>query len=152
MTSPVALVGLTYAGTDLQQSDLQWFFEITRGIVEVPSVRGRDSVVPGAAGRTERNRKNDVLSIVLTGFITADPTLTDLEDRRASYRQNVDAIRNLFAPSAARATLVAVMEDGTTQSIEARPLNIVGGTYIASEYRVLSVELEGYDDWLPGGS
>lgn len=152
MTHAAALIGLTYDAIDLQQADLQWFFEITRGIVEVPTVRGKDTVIPGLAGRFEQNRKNDVLSIVLTGFVQADPALTDVEDRRASYRTNIATIRGLFAPDRARAPLEALMEDGSTQTIDARPMNIIGGLYIASEYRALSIELEGYDDWVGGGS
>ncbi|HEX5013021.1 MAG TPA: hypothetical protein VFV72_02595, partial [Candidatus Limnocylindrales bacterium] len=80
MTHAAATVGLTFDATDLQQADLQWFFEIKRGLDEVPSVRGKDSIVPALAGRVERNRKNDVLSIVLEGFVRGDPTLTDVDD------------------------------------------------------------------------
>ena len=152
MTSPVALVGLTFKGIDLQPSDLQWFFEIERGLDEVPTVRGKDTIIPGLAGRFEQNRRNDTLSIVLKGWVRADPTIDDLEDRRASYRVNMLAIRTLFAPDAARGELVALVEDGTSQEIMARALNIVGGRYVGSEIRVLSIELEGYDDWLGAGS
>lgn len=152
MTHAAALVGVTFDGVDLQRSDLQWFLEIERGLDEVPSVRGKDTVIPGLAGRLEQNRRNDVLSIVLTGFVQADPSLTDVDDRRASFRSNVATIRSLFASDRDRADLVALLEDGSTQTISARPLNIIGGTYIGSEYRALSIELEGYDDWTPGGS
>lgn len=152
MTSPLALVGLTFKAVDLQPADLQWFFEIERGLDEVPSVRGKDTVIPGAAGRFEQNRKNDVLSIVLKGWVRANPTLTDPEDLRASYRTNMLAIRTLFASDAARGELVATVEDGTTQEIMARSLNILPGRYVGSEIRVLSIELEGYDDWLGAGS
>lgn len=152
MTSPVALVGLTYADIDLQRSDLQWFFEIERGIDEVPTVRGKDTVIPGAAGRFEQNRRNDTIQIVLRGFVQADPALTDTLDRRASYRANMTTIRSLFAQDRLRAELAALLEDGATRTVSARPINIVGGREIASEFRELSIELEGYDDWLDEGS
>lgn len=147
MTHAAALVGLFYNAVDLQQDDLQWFFEIERGLDEVPSVRGRDSIVPAADGRTERNRKNDIISIVLKGWVRADPTVTDIDDARASYRANMATIRALFHPRNPRADLTAVLEDGTIQTISARGMNIVGGRSIGSEYRDLSIELEGYDDW-----
>lgn len=144
MPSPVAAVGLFYDSVDLQQADLQWFFEIERGLDEVPSVRGKDSIVPAAGGRTERNRKNDVLPIVLKGFVRADPTAMD---GPASYRANMQTIRALFHPRNPRAELTAVLEDGTIQTIQARGMNILGGTYVGSVIRNLSIELEGYDDW-----
>lgn len=152
MSNDVALIGLTYNGQDLQDPDLQVFLEIERGIDEVPTVRGKDSIVPGADGRTERNRKNDTLSIVLRGFVQADPGLTDVADRRASYRANMAGVRALFHSSNPRADLVATLEDGTVQTISARPMNIILGTYLASEYRAISIELEGYGDWEPAGS
>ena len=144
MPSPVAAVGLRYDSVDLQQPDLQWFFEIERGLDEVPSVRGKDSIVPAADGRTERNRKNDVLSIVLLGFVRGAP---DAVDQDASYRENLASIRALFHSRRARATLTATLEDGTVQTISARPLNIVPGRTVAPRFRTLSIELEGYDDW-----
>ena len=147
MTTAVAPVGLTFKGVDLQPADMQWFFEIERGLDEVPTVRGKDTIIPGLAGRFEQNRRNDTLSIVLKGWVRADPTITDLDDARASYRQNMLTIRTLFAPDAVRGELVALVEDGTSQEIMARAMNIIGGRYIASEMRVLSIELEGYDDW-----
>lgn len=143
----LALQGLIYNSTDLQPEDLQWYFEIKRGISEVPNVRGKDTIIPGLAGRFEQNRRNDILPLVLEGFVQADPALTDAEDRRASYRANIQIIRALFHSQNARAVLQATMEDGTVQTIDARPLNILGGIYIASEYRELNIELEGYDDW-----
>lgn len=152
MTSPVAPIGLTYDGVDLQQSDLQWFFEVERGLDEVPSVRGKDTVIPGAAGRFEQNRRNDTIQIVLRGFVQADPALTDVDDRRASFRTNIQTIRALFAPNRLRAELAALLEDGSIEVLSARPINIVGGREIASEFRELSIELEGYDDWQAGGS
>lgn len=152
MTHAAAPVGVEYDNIDLQQSDLQWFFEIDRGLDEVPSVRGKDTVIPGLDGRFEQNRRNDTLSIVLRGFVQADPTLTDIDARRASYRANMQVIRELFQPTNGRADLVATLEDGSQQSISAVPLNIVAGTVIASEYRELSIELEGFDDWTFVGS
>lgn len=152
MTSPVATVGVEYDGVDLQQSDLQWFFEIERGLDEVPTVRGKDTVIPGLGGRLEQNRKNDTLAIVLKGFVQADPALTDLTQRRESYRANMRVIRSLFLPTNGRASLAATLEDGSILTIAAVPLNIVPGRLIASEYRELSIELEGFDDWVAAGS
>jgi hypothetical protein len=150
MTSPVALIALIFDGVDLQPADHQWFFEIERGLDDVPTVRGKDTVIPGAEGRFEQNRKIDTLSIVLKADVTADPALTDVDDIRASYRENMSTIRALFAPDRARALLEVLLEDGSTRTISARPINILPGLYIGSEYRTLNIELEGSGDWEVG--
>jgi hypothetical protein len=147
VTSPVSHIGLIYSGTDLQESDLTIFFEIDRGLDEVPSVRGTDTVVPALAGRIERNRVNDVLPIVLRGFVRADPTLTDATLIRADFRTRMRALRLLFAPDGGRQDLIATLEDGDTATISALPMNINTVVQIGSEYWSGSIELEGYDDW-----
>jgi hypothetical protein len=153
MTNALATVGLTYDSVDLQASDLQVFLEITHGLNETPSVRGVDVVVPGLAGRIEGNRINDVLVITLEGLIRADPSETTPAGARASYRDNVQTMRELFAPARLRAELVATLEDGTSISINARPMpGMIWSEPIKSEIAQVSVELEAYGDWTVGGS
>lgn len=147
MTTAVGIVALSYDGTDLQQSDLQLFLQIVHGLNETPSVRGSDYVVPARAGRVEANRVNDVLSIVLEGHVTGDPTETTTSGARSSFRDNMQALRFLFRPDRARADLVATLENGTVLAISARPLNIVLSEPVPSEFAAVSIELEGYDDW-----
>lgn len=147
MTTAAATVGLFYDATDLQTSDLQVFLQIVRGLNETPSVRGVDYVVPALAGRVEANRVNDVLSIVLEGFVRGDPSETTTTNARSSFRDNMQAIRTLFDPTRARATLLAVLEDGSQWSISARPLNIVSSEPVPSEFATVSIELEGSGDW-----
>ena len=147
MTSPVATIGLTYDGSDLQTSDLQIFLQIVHGLNEPPSVRGVDYVVPVREGRVEANRVNDVLSIVLEGHVRGDPSQTTTSGARSTFRNNAQTIRALFAPNRARADLVATLEDGTIVSISARPLNAVWSEPVPSEFAAVSIELEGYDDW-----
>lgn len=149
MTSPVASIGLIYDGTDLQPSDLQVFLQIVHGLNEPPSVRGSDYVVPALAGRVEANRVNDVLQIILEGFVRANPSETTTSAARSSFRSNAQAIRTLFAPNRARAALVATLEDGTVMSISARPLpGQMWSEPVISEFAQVSIELEGYDDWV----
>lgn len=148
MTLPIASIPLTYDGTSLQSSDLQIYLQITRGLNESPSVRGVDVTVPALAGRVEANRINDVLSIVLEGHVTADPADLTTATARDSYRTNVMAVRALFATNRARADLVATLEDGSTATISARPLNLLWGESVQSEYATVNIELEGYGDWV----
>lgn len=146
MTSAIAPIGLAYDGVDVQTSDLQIFLEIIWGTT--PSVRGSDVIVPGLAGRIEGNRINDLLVIPLEGLVRANPATTTTATARASFRDNVQTVRSLFAPNRARANLVATLEDGTTATISARPLpGIIVAEVIASEVARISIELEAYGDW-----
>jgi hypothetical protein len=152
VTSGVAVVGLTYDGSDIQLSDLSIFLEIRRGLNEAPSVRGVDTIVPARAGRIAQSRINDMLSIELYGQVTTDPAETFADDARASYRDKWVGVRALFASNRDPTDLVATLEDGTTQTISARPLNIVVPNEIPGWFANVSIELEGFDDWTPGGS
>jgi hypothetical protein len=153
MTSPLATVGLSFDGVDLQTADLQIFLEIVHGLNEPPSVRGSDTIVPGLAGRIEGNRINDVLVIGLEGLFRADPTTTTHDDAIASYRGNVNTVRSLFLPNRARADLVATLEDGSQLTVSARPMpGVIWSEPVKSELAQVSIELEAYDDWTAVGS
>jgi hypothetical protein len=148
VTSPLASVGLTYDGTDLQPADLSFHLQIVKGLNETPQVRGIDVTVPALAGRVEANRINDVLPIVLEGFCRADPATTTQATARSSYRDKVQVLRALFSPTRARANLVASLEDGTTITISARPLpGMIWNELVLSEFALVSIELEGVGDW-----
>lgn len=229
MSNPVATIGLTYGGTDIQQNPIGIFLEIVRGLSESPSVRGTDTIVPALAGRIARNRMSDVLRIELVGLVAgsgtaataaetgggADTTLTadsapgatvivvasatgiadgnflrvgdtgETEIRAvatggvaglnvtltagllrghdsgdqvrevdgagtsgedASFRTLAKAVRALFDPAAAPASLVATLEDGTTATVSARTLNTVWDQITPALARV-SIELEAVADW-----
>lgn len=148
MTSPLAVIGLTYDGTDLQTSDLSVFLQIVRGLNEPPSVRGVDVVVPGRAGRIEGNRINDILVIQLEGIVRSTPTNTTQAQAYASFRSNVQAVRSLFAPDRLRAPLVATLEDGSQVSVSARPMpGIIWTEPLRSEVATVAIELEADGDW-----
>lgn len=150
MSNPWAVVGLTYDSVDLQVADFQFYFWIQTGLNELPSTRGVDVVVPGQAGRSRKNRINDVLQIVLMGQVTADPA--SLDEGRDSFRENMLTLRDLFASDRVPAEMVATLENGTVARITARPLNIVPTDQIPGVFWLGSVELEGYDDWIVSGS
>lgn len=148
MTTTLATIPLTYAGTDLQPANLQIFLELVLGLSEAPSVRGTDIIVPALAGRVEGRRVNDFVAIELRGWVRADPATTTTATQRASYRANMKALRALFATNRARADLVATLEDGTTATISARPLNLVLTELVPSEFANISIELAGNGDWV----
>jgi len=74
MTNAVAVIGLTYDGTDLQAADFGVFLELVRGLNEPPAVRGVDLIVPSRAGRIVRNRVADALTIELRGYVMGTGT------------------------------------------------------------------------------
>lgn len=152
MTNAVAVIALTYAATDIQHSDFGIFLEIVRGLNETPTVRGEDTIVPGDPGRTAGSRVNDVIGIELRGYVRG--VGVDEAGDRSAFATNRAAFRALFASNRARANLVATLEDGSTATISARPLP--GGLWdqIVPGMAKVSIELEGYDDWVivPAGS
>lgn len=143
MTNPVAVVGLTFGGTDIQQSDFGIFLEVVRGLNEPPAARGVDLVVPARAGRVVRNRVMDALSIELRGYVMG---ALSGGGERVNYRNNVQAVRALFDPAAEPANLVASLEDATTQTVAARTLNSVWNE-ITPGYAEVSIELQAVEDW-----
>jgi len=147
MTSPLATYPTVYAGTDVQHADLGIFLEIIRGLLESPTVRGRDVTVPGLAGRIEANRENDTLMILLEGVVGPDAADVTLEAQLASYEVNRQAVRTLFATKRARADLVVSLP-GSTATISARPMNLIWKEIVQGVFAEVSIELEGYDDWV----
>lgn len=148
MTTPAATIPLTYDAVDLQDADFGIFLEITQGLNDTPEVRGRDVTVPGLDGQIARNRKSHEMKLVLTGQVMGNGATEAL--RRSDYRTQVKFLRVLFSPKRQPALLRAPLEDGTIQSISARPLNSIWNEVVASEFAYLSVELVSVDpDWVP---
>ena len=148
MTSPLAVIALSYAGTDLQLTANGIFIEIARGLMDPPRVRGEDVVVPYLAGRSARARENDVLPIELRGFVMASSGSLTQATQRTSYQANWRSLRTLFATNRARANLVATLPSGTVATISALPMNTIWDEAITGELGTLSIELEGFADWV----
>lgn len=145
MTSPAAVIGLTYAGTDIQESDLGIFLEIYRGLSEVPTVRGRDTTVPARAFTIPRNRVADSLTIELRGLVRGEGASEAAQ--RSDFRSKVDSLRTLFAPTRDPAALVATCEDGSVREILCRPLPTQVWSQQVPTLASVSIELAAYEDW-----
>jgi hypothetical protein len=139
MPNAVAVIGLTFRGVDIQRGDFGLFLEIVRGLEELPEVRGKDTVIPGLAGRMYRNRVVDRLPVELRGMVVGNGA--DETAQRSDLRTNMDFARALFNRTAAPGPLVATLENGATRTIVARPLNLLKQIRIPSMYDI-SVELE----------
>ena len=149
MTNPAAVIGVTYSGTDVQLADFSIFLEITQGLNETPQVRGSDITVPALAGRITGNRVNDIVPIVLEGWVGADPAQLTTATARTSCQAKRTTVRTLFASNRARANLVATMPSGAIWTISARPMpGMIWTELVAGELYRVSIELEGYADWV----
>lgn len=129
----------SYAGTVLETGDLSLYLEITYGLNEQPDVRGKDSVVPHAAGAIARNRRAHDRRILLAGWVAGVGATQALQ--RASYQNTFDTLTTLFATDRAVANLVVTAPDATTRTIAARPLNIAIKEILAGEFAEVTVEL-----------
>lgn len=147
MTNPVAVIALTVDGTDVQAANFGIFLEIVKGLNESPSVRGQDTIIPGLAGRIARSRVADTLMLELRGIVTGDRDAEAGED--ADFRTNCLAARALFAPTKSPVAVVATLEDGSTATINARPLPGAIWNYPMRCVAEVSFPMESVDpDWV----
>lgn len=151
MTTAAAVVALTYGGQDVQDLD-GIFLEIYRGLPgEHASMRGVDTVVPGRAGQTRRNRVADVRIIGLRGWIRG--TGANEAAQRADYAANRLAFGALFDPTAGDQELVATLEDGSTATIDAQATERTIWNRVVPSMAYVDVELDSVDpDWVLAGS
>lgn len=118
--STVVVVELELDGTPLYADDGTRWFRITKGHPgSPPVVRGRDVVIPHAAGAVPRSRRNNYLDIEIEGQQTA-PEGESLDDARAAFRQGCRQLNALFAGDGPPRTLTARLEDGSTATIDVR--------------------------------
>lgn len=121
--------------------------QLVRGLDDSWDVRGKDTVIPGAAGRTARSRVRDNKKIELElwvfGLGTSNAAQTD------DFRDAMETLRSLFDPTAAAATLIVALEDGVrSASISCRTINMIVAEYIGPVGAQLNVELEAIgNDW-----
>jgi hypothetical protein len=130
--------------------DANIHMDIVRGFLEPFQVRGEDTIIPGAAGRTERARVEDSLIIELRGYIHG--TGATLVARQQSWRAKTDIFLALLDLTLASGNLVVTTPylglPSGTKTISCKCVNFIGGPIIASEFQTWSVELEAIgSDW-----
>ncbi len=144
---------LTANSVDLTRSDGTILMRVTRGLNELPEVRGTDTVIPSAAGRTPRNRVADRLVVEAEGMVMGAGM--DESAQRENFRYLVSVIRALMYPTQSPYELAVTLEDGiSVVSITARPVNVIWGEDDIPSYRTLSCQWESVDaaDWVALGS
>lgn len=117
----IVVVELTLDGESLWNDDGTRVFGIVKGHPGMlPTLRGRDTIVPQSAGRIWRSRVRDTLSIELDGQSHA-PDGVSLDDARAAFAADRLALFQLWRRcQLSPKTLEAVLEDGSTATIDAR--------------------------------
>lgn len=145
MTSELAIIGLTFKGTDVQVLD-GLFLEITQGLDDSPEVRGKDVTIPSAPGQLARPRVFHSRKPVLSGWVRGAGSTT--ADIQASYRTNVRAMNALFDPADAPGELVATLEDGWTATTQARTLSVIPLPEVPHEEAKVSIEMLALEDWV----
>jgi hypothetical protein len=145
MTSPIAVIGLTYDGYDLQRADLDIFFQITEGLDDLPETRGSDDLIPFRVGRLPVPRIADRRPVVAMGWVTRSSTSTE-----AAYRAYIDDIKERLDPTGPPRTLIVTLEDGSQRWIHAVPRNLLPGDALGSDFRAFSIEWEALDPYWYG--
>jgi hypothetical protein len=152
MTHPAIPVSIVADGVDLTRSDMRILMMVTKGLNEVPEVRGEDTVVPSLNGRIPRNRRQDRLVIEAQGWVmgagaSETAQLTD-------FRGLIESIRDLMNRVQDPYNLSVIDEAGTTHTITARPIDLVVGDMRIPSYREVTCVWESVDaaDWGVSGS
>jgi hypothetical protein len=133
---------VSYAGTSLATTVggmPRLIAKLVRGLDTSPEVRGADTVVPGAPGQVPRARVWHQRTIELEVQVLGTGATEALQ--RADTRAALDALAALFDPTRDPATLIVELEDGSTRSISARPVNVLHDEGEVPTRRTLSVEL-----------
>ena len=148
---------LEYRSFGISGEDADICIDLDHGMYLPWEVRGRDWIVPRLDGRTEGNRRKDVLILPLAGFIRGRG-LTP-EDRLEYFAANVSAVMAVMDTSLGSGTLQASagylgLPVGSEAMIEARVLNASPGrveSYRMNPFQLWTFELEAVSgDWVVG--
>lgn len=140
----------TFAGTSLNtisSTAPRLTFWLVRGLDDSFEVRGRDTIIPGTAGRTSRTRVRDRRVIEIEGFVAGVGASQAIQTD--DFRDVMEVLRALFSPTAAAGNLVVLLEDEVrSATISCRPLPTMTTIYHGDTAATLSVEFEAIGaDW-----
>jgi hypothetical protein len=148
--SEVVTNGISYRGTSCvttASGQLRICLRLTRGLHSGLDVRGRDTVVPGLAGRVPRNRVKDRRLLEIEGEVMGVGSTEAA--RLADFESAMATLAGLFDPSLAAGALVVMLQGGGTATISARTLpETIEGDDGLPGYRRVSYRLEATSpDW-----
>jgi hypothetical protein len=127
--------GLTADGTDLTRTDRRILARVTAGLFDGLEVRGTDTTVPGLAGQIPRNRLGHQRIIVAEGMVMGAGA--DEAAQRADFLALRQTIFALMRGDQDPYVIVHTNEDGSTYTIEARPLRVEWGEDGIPSYRTM---------------
>jgi hypothetical protein len=146
---------ISYRGTDyltVSDGQLRYCFRLTRGLYSGLEVRGKDTLIPAAAGLVEQNRLRHRRVLEVEGFVQG--VGADLAAQAADFESAMAQVNQDFDPTLGAGTLVVTLQDGSSMSIEARtlPETLEGDDEIPTRLDLkFSLEAVG-DDWVAVGS
>lgn len=148
---------LEYRDFGISGEDDDICIDLVSGFLLPPSVRGRDWTVPRLDGRTEGNRRKDVLILPLAGIVKGSGSTP--EDRQTDFNDNIVALMAVMDPSLASGELALSdgylgLDTGVVATIQARVRNASPGrinSYRTSIHQLWTFELEALDpEWVYG--
>lgn len=144
-----------FDSVNLEQSaggQIRLALRVTHGLYDGLTVRGIDNTIPSLAGQVPRIRVAHQRIIEIEGWGAG--TGANETAQRADMVDLLDELAALFDPTKMPQTLTVTRMDGSSVSIEARPMDdlIIEDIGIPA-YRNISVSLLSVDpDWTGGGS
>lgn len=145
---------LEFRDFGLSGEDPDICIDLIQGYQLLPSVRGRDWIVPRLAGRQQGNRRKDLLTIPLAGFVRGSGATA--QERREDFDANLTALMVVMEPNLTPGTLrlsdgYLGLPAGSEATIEARCKNGAPGkveSYNLMIYQLWTFELESLDpEW-----
>ncbi len=133
---------MEFDGTLIQETDYTTWFDIMEGGPQnMAELAGVDTIIPGAEGFIPKPREKRQRRILLVGWIR--------ESTASAFVTSYKALLALFDPDGGAQTLEVPLADGTTASILAQPLNIVGDAEgYRGNFQRFAIELiSGAPDW-----
>lgn len=112
-------------GDDWTREDLKIVGRFTAGIFDGLEVRGQDATIPSSPGQVPLNRKAHQRVIRYEGMVMGAGAAE--ADQRADFLASRIAIAGKMRGDLDPYTLEAVLEDGSSATIEARPLRVEWG-------------------------
>lgn len=148
---------LEYRDFGISGEDDDICIDLVEGFLLPPEVRGRDWIVPRLDGRTEGNRRKDVLILPLAGFVRGSGATAD--ERLADFNDNIAALMAVMDPSLASGELALSdgylgLDTGVVATIDARVRNASPAkirSYRTYPFQLWTFELECLDpEWVYG--
>lgn len=139
---------LEYRDFGISGEDADICIDLTNGLLQLPTVRGVDWIVPRLDGRQPGNRRADLLIIPAGGIVKGSGSTP--QERLEDFLSNVTALMAVMDPSLGLGTLKASagylgLPTGSEATIEVRVRNAAPGkvqSYHTAAHQLWTFEFE----------